>query len=76
MRQKVRPRRPCRMISWPAANGMRWLNPSSAIVLPSRTSDAIASGSGRTLSFAMSFHPSSVNCDPDRLSQFRRGIQC
>src|SRR4051794_38488293 len=46
MRASVRPRRPCRMISWPAANGMRWVKPSSATVSPSRTSPATASANG------------------------------
>jgi hypothetical protein len=32
-----------RMISCPAANEMRWVNPSIATVSPSRTSSAIAS---------------------------------
>src|SRR5262249_50657582 len=43
MRISVRFRRPCRMISCPAANGMRWVNPSIATVSPSRTWRAIAS---------------------------------
>src|SRR3982750_2488863 len=46
MRASVRPRRPCRMISWPGANGRRWVKPSSATVSPSRTSPATASANG------------------------------
>ena len=34
------------MISWPAANGIRWVNPSSATVSPSCTLSATASASG------------------------------
>src|SRR3954454_23275052 len=45
MRTSVRSRRPWRMISWPAANGMRCVNPSRATVIPSRTCSAIASRS-------------------------------
>src|SRR5262245_60641938 len=47
MRTRVRLRRRCRMISWPAANGMRWVKPSSATVSPSRTCSATASRSWR-----------------------------
>src|SRR4051812_15765353 len=43
MRISVRSRRPWRMISCPAANGIRWVKPSSARVLPSCTYVAIAS---------------------------------
>src|SRR5215210_3678523 len=42
-RQRVRSRRRWRMISWPAAKLIRWVNPSIATVSPSRTSAAIAS---------------------------------
>src|SRR5215475_9205428 len=45
IRIKVRPLRPCRMISWPAAWGIRWVKPSSATVSPSRTADLTASAS-------------------------------
>src|SRR3954468_8864686 len=45
MRTSVRSRRPWRMISWPAANGIRCVNPSRATVIPSRTCSAIASRS-------------------------------
>src|ERR1700733_15254665 len=38
-------RRPWRMISWPAANGIRWVKPSSATESPSLTSSATASWS-------------------------------
>ena len=48
MRTSVRSRRPCRMISWPAANGIRCVNPSRATVSPSSTSAAIASSAGRS----------------------------
>jgi hypothetical protein len=37
------------MISWPAANEMRWVNPSIATRSPSWTWAAIASPSGTTL---------------------------
>src|SRR5438445_3337986 len=43
MRQSVRSRRCCRMISCPAAKQIRWVNPSMATVSPSRTSSATAS---------------------------------
>src|SRR5690349_11898954 len=46
MRTRVRSRRRCRMISWPAAKGIRWVKPSSATVSPSRTSPATASANG------------------------------
>ena len=36
------------MISWPAANEIRWVNPSMATVSPSRTSWAIASAMDAT----------------------------
>jgi hypothetical protein len=45
MRTSVRSRRPWRTISWPAAWGMRWVNPSSATTSPSWTWAATASGS-------------------------------
>ena len=44
----MRSLRPWRMTSWPAANGIRWVKPSSAIVSPSLTCAATASGSGIT----------------------------
>src|SRR5262245_19091076 len=44
MRTSVRSQRPWRMISCPAACGMRWVNPSSATTSPSRTWAATASG--------------------------------
>jgi hypothetical protein len=37
------------MISWPAANGMRWVNPSSATVSPSRTTSDTACGNDTIL---------------------------
>src|SRR3954453_16964077 len=43
IRTSVSSRLPCRTTSWPAANGMRWVNPSIATVSPSRTSEATAS---------------------------------
>ena len=43
IRISVNPLRPWRMISWPAACGMRWVKPSSATVSPSRTADWMAS---------------------------------
>src|SRR3954452_23338563 len=39
----VRRRRPWRMISWPAAKGMRWVKPSSATSEPSTTIASTAS---------------------------------
>src|SRR5215475_8297132 len=45
MRTSVRSRRPWRMISWPAACGMRWVNPSRATTSPSWTWAATASAS-------------------------------
>src|SRR5215203_748425 len=52
-RARVRSRRPWRMISWPAANEMRWVKPSMATVSPSRTSVAMASRMEATLVAAM-----------------------
>src|ERR1700751_5363705 len=43
IRASVRSRRRCRMISCPAANEIRWVNPSIATVSPSWTSSATAS---------------------------------
>src|SRR5216117_2512939 len=43
MRASVRSRLRWRMISWPAAKQIRWVNPSMATVSPSRTSSATAS---------------------------------
>src|SRR6266571_1237565 len=42
-RHRVRSRLRCRMISWPAAKQIRWVNPSIATVSPSRTRSATAS---------------------------------
>src|SRR3954451_2057204 len=49
----VRSRRPWRMISCPAANGIRCVKPSSATVSPSCTCSAIASPSDRCLERVM-----------------------
>src|SRR5919204_6215348 len=49
IRASVRSRLPCRMISWPAAKQIRWVNPSIATVSPSRTSSATASRIETTL---------------------------
>src|SRR5438477_1475531 len=43
----VRRLRLWRMISWPAANGMRWVKPSIAIVSPSRMASSTASARDR-----------------------------
>src|SRR6478752_247015 len=43
IRASVRLRFFWRMISWPAANEIRWVNPSIATVSPSRTSSRTAS---------------------------------
>src|SRR3954451_8989407 len=48
IRISSRSRRPWRMISWPAANGIRCVKPSSATASPSPTSASIASGRERT----------------------------
>src|SRR5262245_23324971 len=45
MRTRCRSRRPWRMISWPAANGIRCVKPSSARHAPSWTYRSIASRS-------------------------------
>src|ERR1019366_8853880 len=45
IRTRVRSRRCWRMISWPAAKGMRWVNPSIASVSPSCTTAAMPSDS-------------------------------
>src|SRR4051794_15454012 len=50
IRARVRSRRRCRMISCPAANEIRWVNPSIATVSPSWTSSATASCIVATLS--------------------------
>src|SRR2546427_3948415 len=49
IRQSVRSRLPWRMISWPAAKQIRWVNPSMATVSPSRTSSRTASRMVATL---------------------------
>ena len=49
IRTSVSPRRRCRMISCAAANGIRWVKPSSATVSPSRTSSDTACASDRIL---------------------------
>src|SRR5215472_6726143 len=46
MRIRCRSRRPWRMISWPAAKGIRCVKPSSARLWPSCTWVAMASASG------------------------------
>src|SRR5215211_9368817 len=43
MRISSRSRRAWRTSSWPAANGIRWVKPSSATLSPSRTSSATPS---------------------------------
>src|ERR1051325_6581149 len=43
IRARVRLRFRWRMISWPAANEMRWVKPSIATVSPSRTTSRTAS---------------------------------
>src|SRR5919197_1374513 len=52
-RHSVRLRLRWRMISWPAAKQMRWVNPSMATVSPSRTSSPIASRIDATFPSAM-----------------------
>src|SRR5579872_4290954 len=47
MRTSVRSRLLCRMISWPAVKGIRWVKPSSATVSPSWTCSAMAADSER-----------------------------
>src|SRR5262245_21071003 len=47
IRIRVRWRRRWRMTSCPAANGMRWVNPSMATASPSRMVDSTAAASGR-----------------------------
>src|SRR3954452_20272401 len=53
MRTTVRSRRPWRRISWPAANGIRCVKPSSATVSPSCTCSAIASAREGSCDVAM-----------------------
>src|SRR5258706_3659523 len=55
MRTRVRPRRAWRITSCPAANGMRWVKPSIAIVWPSFTWRATASASGMIMFFIRGF---------------------
>src|SRR5919202_5853277 len=45
IRISARSRRPCRISSWPAACGIRWVKPSSATLSPSRTRPPTASRS-------------------------------
>src|SRR5579871_1621737 len=45
MRMRVSRLRPWRMISWPAAKGMRWVKPSIAMMSPSRKCSSTASAS-------------------------------
>src|ERR1700685_3340629 len=52
IRISVRSRRRWRMISWPAADGIRWVNPSIATVSPSRTNSQIAALSSRISAIA------------------------
>src|SRR5262249_23643247 len=47
IRIRVRCWRRWRMTSCPAANGMRWVNPSMATASPSRMVDSTAAASGR-----------------------------
>src|SRR5512139_2337964 len=47
MRIRCRSRLRWRMISWPAANGIRWVKPSSAMLAPSCTNSSMASASCR-----------------------------
>src|SRR5690349_1584153 len=53
IRHSVRSRLPWRMISWPAANEMRWVNPSIATASPSRTISRTASAIEATLDDAI-----------------------
>ena len=46
MRTAVRLRKPARITAWPAAWGIRWVNPSMATVSPSSMSEDTASASG------------------------------
>src|SRR5574340_1832034 len=52
-RARVRSFRPWRMISWPAAKGIRWVNPARYAVSPSCTNFAIASRIDMTLLLSM-----------------------
>src|SRR4051794_30036176 len=44
---------PCRITSCPAANGIRWVNPSKATVSPGRINPAIASRRGTKSGMAL-----------------------
>src|SRR5512146_1238810 len=60
------------MISWPAADGIRWVNPSIATVSPSRTNSRIAAASSRIGAIAIASTPIvrrklRVHVDPHRL---------
>src|SRR3954469_687394 len=48
------------MISCPAANGIRWVKPSSAMLSPARTRPAIASRNGRNSAMALLCGPAAT----------------
>src|SRR5215217_8316638 len=58
MRIRVSSRFSCRTTSWPAANGIRWVNPSRATLSPSCTRSRTASSS--ETSSAMVHHSQNV----------------
>src|ERR1700677_1034 len=72
IRTSVRSRRRWRMISWPAADGIRWVNPSIATVSPSRTNSRIAALRSRISAIAAAStlivrRKLGVHVDPHRL---------
>src|SRR5436190_17675539 len=71
MRISVRFLRPCRMISCPAANGIRCVKPSSASDWPSRTWRAMASRSERNSTLTKS--PALVGGDERKAASLESG---
>ena len=71
IRMSVRSRRCCRITSWPAACGIRWVKPSIATVSPSRTVAAIASAS---VTISATSDPSSSPLPGKRYPEFRRYV--
>src|SRR5215212_6033654 len=70
IRMSVRSARRWRTISWPAANGIRWVKPSSATLSPSWISSVTASSSDMSSATALGFLPA------DRRSPAQReGLQ-
>src|SRR6476660_5932261 len=63
IRASVRSRFRWRLISWPAANGLKWVNPSIATVSPPRTSSRTASAIDATFDVVTGPVPATAGCD-------------